>query len=290
MQSPDTTAADSVIAREWVARTGDVLRIRSLAGLALCELQRRPHQRLAPHRHRQATLSVNLAGACCETANGVEYKTQWPTVLFRPPGLRHENRYGPEGARSFVVGLPDSLGVAHSLPERPIAAAGLLTVLIFDCYRAFASDDPLAPLHVEELLVFLMERKCCAHSPRLKPQWLADLEEKLRAEPTNTARLPDLARVAQVHPIYLARAFRYHQGCSVGQFLRRQRLDSACRQLLDGDSPISAIAAAAGFSDQSHFTRHLKAATGYSPARLRRMLVANKRQVPNVQDFACRRL
>jgi AraC family transcriptional regulator len=275
-----------VIAREYVARDGDILRTRSAAGLTFSELRRRPNQRLASHCHQQATISVVLAGTGCESFSGVEYRTQWPMVLFRPRGLRHENRYGPRGARTFVIGLPDSLRSAPLFPDRPIVADGLLTVLIFGCYRAFADGDPDAPLQAEVLLRYLVDRRGCARSPSSKPEWLASLEERLLSDPSVNPRLADLARVARVHPIYLARAFRRHQGCSVGQFLRRQRLDTACRQLLEYGPPISDVAAAAGFSDQSHLSRRLKAATGYSPARLRRLFLAAKRQVPGVQDFA----
>src|ERR1700730_8696068 len=130
-----------MVAGEWVARTRDVLRIRSIAGLELCELRRSPNLQLAPHRHRHATISLVLDGTGCEAIGGVEYSCQWPTVLFRPAGVRHEKRYGPQGARTFVIGLPSSLDVATSLPDRPLAAEGLLTVLVYHCYRALAGDD-----------------------------------------------------------------------------------------------------------------------------------------------------
>jgi AraC family transcriptional regulator len=42
------------------------------------------------------------------------------------------------------------------------------------------------------------------------------------------------------------------------------------RRLVESDDPIAAIALAAGFADQSHLTRALKARTGLTPAVYRR--------------------
>ena len=76
-------------------------------------------------------------------------------------------------------------------------------------------------------------------------------------------------RLAGVHPSHLAHTFRARLGTSVGEYVRRLRVEWAAERLGDSDAPISAIAIQAGFSDQSHLTREMVRRLGVSPARLR---------------------
>jgi AraC family transcriptional regulator len=83
-------------------------------------------------------------------------------------------------------------------------------------------------------------------------------------------RLADLAREAGVHPAHLSRVFRQRYRESIAERLRRLRTEWAAERLVDSDDPISTIALAAGFADQSHLTRALRARTGMTPSRYRR--------------------
>ena len=78
------------------------------------------------------------------------------------------------------------------------------------------------------------------------------------------------AREAGVHPAHLSRAFRDRYRETIHGRVRRLRLEWAARRLVESDDPIAGIALAAGFADQSHLTRALKAHTGLTPAAYRR--------------------
>ena len=242
---------------------------REAAGFHLSDLVRQPHHHIAEHEHRHATLSLVLAGEAKERSTGIEIHSCWPKVLYRPPRLRHENWFGPEGTRTFVIRLPENI---VALPQRLIAADGMLTLLIYNCYLALDAPAEQLSRHIRQALAHLRE------PPSGKPGWLAAVLRRLRFDPP--PRLEELAAIAGLHPVYVARAFRKHVGCSVGEHVRRQRLDRASRLLFDAAIPLADVAAATGFSDQSHLSRHLKAATGHSPAWLRRTVL----QVRAVQD------
>ena len=68
----------------------------------------------------------------------------------------------------------------------------------------------------------------------------------------------------------MARVFRQHCGVTLGEYVRKLRVDFAARQLISTDEPLTGIAFAAGFSDQSHFTRTFKRQTGMTPDAFRR--------------------
>ena len=85
----------------------------------------------------------------------------------------------------------------------------------------------------------------------------------------HTPRLGELARTVDVHPVYLARAFRRSYGCSPGEYLRRRRMEHAVAMLHDDRMGIADIAVACGFVDQSHFTHAFRRAYRYTPAQYR---------------------
>jgi AraC family transcriptional regulator len=64
--------------------------------------------------------------------------------------------------------------------------------------------------------------------------------------------------------------FRRQNGCTVGEYVRRLRVDFALRQLSETENPLSEIAAAAGFADHSHLTRTFKAYLGLTPSEYRK--------------------
>ncbi|MDZ4129015.1 MAG: AraC family transcriptional regulator [Hydrogenophaga sp.] len=74
---------------------------------------------------------------------------------------------------------------------------------------------------------------------------------------------------------HLNRVFEVHQ-CSVTQWIWRERLEMAHRQLVDPalmTRSISEIALGCGFSTQSHFAREFKSHYGLTPSQHRMMLV-----------------
>jgi len=103
------------------------------------------------------------------------------------------------------------------------------------------------------------------------PRWLRRVSELLRERCTATWNLADVAAEAGVHPVYLAGSFRRHFGCTVGEYVRRQRILLACRQLAGTCNPLAEIAVQTGFADQSHFNRVFKRQIGLTPAAYRRL-------------------
>jgi AraC family transcriptional regulator len=102
--------------------------------------------------------------------------------------------------------------------------------------------------------------------------WLEPVRERLHVQLGQRVSLDELAASAGVHPGYLARSFRERYGVSVGEYVRRLRLDWATAQLAATDTPLAVLAAEAGFADQSHFTRAFKGYAGLTPGKYRRFV------------------
>ncbi|MCE5268589.1 MAG: AraC family transcriptional regulator [Planctomycetaceae bacterium] len=79
-----------------------------------------------------------------------------------------------------------------------------------------------------------------------------------------------LAEAAGMSVRGLERKFRRCFGVSPQQYLRRIRVRLACSKLVHSGQSLSAIAAACGYCDQSHFSREFRRQTGVSPRQYRK--------------------
>jgi transcriptional regulator GlxA family with amidase domain len=77
--------------------------------------------------------------------------------------------------------------------------------------------------------------------------------------------LEALAAMAGLSTHHFARAFHQSVGMPPHSYLLSRRLDRAERMLRETELPLSEIAVATGFSDQSHLARHFRRRTGMSP-------------------------
>jgi transcriptional regulator of acetoin/glycerol metabolism len=77
--------------------------------------------------------------------------------------------------------------------------------------------------------------------------------------------LEALAAMAGVSTHHFARAFHQSVGMPPHSYLLSRRLERAEAMLRETDLPLSEIAGATGFSDQSHLARHFRRRTGMSP-------------------------
>ncbi len=100
---------------------------------------------------------------------------------------------------------------------------------------------------------------------------VADALAFIHANYARELSLSDIAESVHVSAFHLARLFKQSLGVSPHQYLIRLRVNNA-RWLLSagsGERSLAEVAAAVGFADQSHFTRHFKRMTGMTPGQFR---------------------
>lgn len=123
----------------------------------------------------------------------------------------------------------------------------------------------LAAAVVEGLIGARMKEAPGALSDARKRRVLGYIETHLGEEIT-LAALADVAALSQYH---FSRKFGRAFGMSPLRYVWARRVRAAQEMLLNSASPLADIAAACGFSSQSHFTTMFKAAIGATPARYR---------------------
>src|SRR5262249_34603333 len=82
-------------------------------------------------------------------------------------------------------------------------------------------------------------------------------------------RLDGLAALTGLSKDHFARAFHQSVGVPPHTYLLRRRLEHVEHMLRKTHAPLSEIALATGFSDQSHLARHFRRWAGMSPRQVR---------------------
>lgn len=105
--------------------------------------------------------------------------------------------------------------------------------------------------------------------PQEIPADFAVALEELEQEPANELTPAWLARRSHLTPQRLARLTKRLFGLTPTQLITKARIATASRLLRETRQSVAEIAQAAGFSDQSAFTRTFRSATGVTPSAYR---------------------
>nr|WP_031170805.1 AraC family transcriptional regulator [Streptomyces durhamensis] len=230
------------------------------------------------HVHDAWTLLIVDDGAVRYDLDRHEHGTPHDTVTLLPPHVPHNGSPAtPDGFRKRVVYLDSSrlgedlIGAAVDGPDLPDP---VLRRRVGQLHSALAR--PGDELEAESRLTLVGERlrdhlrrrpDAPAHRP--DPVLGRRLRELLDARVVDGVALAEAARLLHAHPAHLVRAFSGAYGIAPHQYLMSRRVGRARRLLLDGLAP-GEVAAATGFYDQAHLTRHFKKLVGVPPGRYRR--------------------
>jgi AraC-like DNA-binding protein len=108
-----------------------------------------------------------------------------------------------------------------------------------------------------------------AHVGGLSPNAMRRVRDFVELHLSETIDLSTLATVAGLSMHHFARQFKQSAGVPPHHYLTQRRLELAQALLTKTELPLSEIAYAAGFSDQSHLSRHFRHALGTTPRAFR---------------------
>lgn len=250
---------------------------QNASGFLLTELFYEPDTKISKHWHEQANFCIATSGSCNEIYEGKYREFQALTWNFLPAGDTHSLIISRAGMRAFSIKIaPCWLERAreYSLAiEAPVhSTGGTLGWLLLKLYREYQNMDEASPLTVEGLVLEMLAEVSRSRVKRVEshpPRWLRQAKDFLHAHFSESLQLANIAGAVSVHPGHLAREFHRHYRCTIGEYIRRLRIEQTCREIVLSDSSLAQIALSAGFSDQSHFSRIFKRQTGMSPAEYR---------------------
>lgn len=257
---------------------GRKLRGRQVDGFRLSEWEYAQGATAPRHSHEHTYLNLVLQGGHVETLAHTEVSCPPQLLVLHPAGEVHGGAIARDDTRIFDIEIaPERMARLRDagvrLDRRREFAGGSLVSLAGRIHRELVRGDALSALSIEGLALELLAeigRAADAAVPDAAPRWLGGVRDQLHDRFAESLSLDEIAAQAGVHPDHLVHAFRRRFGCTVGDYVRRLRIDYARRRLAESDAPLAQIAVEAGFSDQSHFTRTFKRATGATPGAFRR--------------------
>jgi AraC family transcriptional regulator len=235
---------------------------------------------LPRHSHRYHCIYMVLKGGFTETQGSKIRRRKPLDVVLTPVDQPHADNFDDSGGRCFIVEIPttwtESIRDYSAIFEDSAELPGdSMSWLMMRLYRESHNLDCFSPLVTEGILleiVAMASRSFKETIQRKPPLWLVTAEGMLRAQLSESPTLSSVASSVGVHPVYLASTFRKYHGYSVGEHVRRLRIESACYALGASDAPITDIALEAGFADHSHLCKTFKKFTGMTPAEYRALL------------------
>lgn len=254
---------------------------RERCGAIFTDLRHTAPRKLPMHSHELAFFALLLDGLYGERYGRRQSQYGPLSLMFRPAGIPHQDEIGPRGVRLYEIEIRptwqkrlDDCSTTLDTPRDDIGGGPLLWLGV-KLFREVQTSSVLDDLAVESLLAEMCSfaARTSQHESRHPPGWLSRVLDKLRIEHCRRLTLDELAREAGVHPVHLSRTFRRCVGEGIGEHVHRLRVRTACERMLDPYASLAEVSFAAGFADQSHFTRSFRRITGMTPAAFRSVLL-----------------
>lgn len=232
---------------------------------------------LPEHVHDDPTICYVLRGRFTEHSRGDTKDCESETLKVTPAGEPHWNRFDNADTRGLRIDVDRgrfaaSPSIFRVLDERLYSKGGTSGELARRLVYELSSDDDAGLIAAEGLALELLAELSREPEPRATsrpPHWLFVADELIHEAYARRFAIGDIAQAVGVHPATLARGYRKAFGCTVGERIRRLRVDHAARALLETTEPLSEVALEAGFYDQSHFTNLFRRYIGVTPAEYR---------------------
>jgi len=258
---------------------GSIIRRRDVAGFSITEAAYAEGFSLPRHCHSNAYLTLVLSGQYTEKHTHREHLFGEGAMHLLPAGERHENQFDTAVRClrvKFESSAIDRFGEEfRGILSEPRELSGPLSSwLAKRMLQEFRAKDDVALLAIEGVLLEVLAesaRSSDADSPSSIPVWLRRVREALDESYLASPSLTELAEVGGVHPVHLSREFRRRYRITIGDYIRKRRVERASELLTNSEMPMAEIASTCGFSDQSHFCALFKKYSGMTPAKFRNL-------------------
>ncbi|MBS1527814.1 MAG: helix-turn-helix transcriptional regulator [Bacteroidetes bacterium] len=231
------------------------------------------------HCHQNAFFSFIQRGVISEVNKKGKYSYGAGTVLFRQAGEPHYNPQLKNQSAALYIEIKPAwikrLEInLEGLPKFTEITNPDIRILFHRLNLESKTNNTVIPLSVEELLIHMITGDPDKNFNRysLAPGWIAETEEVLRSGFPGKLTLAMLSREVDVHPVHLCKYFRKYVGCTISEYVRKLRIEKSLGILLKDNGPLTDVAYACGFSDQSHFSRNFKEMIGTTPLQYRKMM------------------
>ncbi|MFI8747022.1 helix-turn-helix domain-containing protein [Pseudomonas sp. NPDC077186] len=159
-------------------------------------------------------------------------------------------------------------------------ALARIAALLAEAETLLLEDTQSAYLHVEQAMTLLRQVNACSqcgirHCTNGLTRWQTRrLDQYISDNLAAAIRTCDLAAQLKLSSSHFSHVFKQTFGITPLAYVARKRIEAAREMMLATDQPLTQIAQAHGFCDQSHFSRTFRRETGLSPLMWRQRCAA----------------
>lgn len=260
-----------------IEHSGEVINSQPIAGFYLTETAYAPKAKVSKHFHQHTCFCLVLKGIYTEVYREKAIECKASHLIFRPAEEVHSDHFGNHSTSCLIIEfrnewLENFRKGSVKLDEPASFQSNLLVWLAMRLRNEYRQTDDFTSLTVEGLMLEMVAeigRNTVKSSEPRQPHWLKQAREILHENFAERMSLSEIAESVGIHPVYLAEIFRQHYQCTIGEYIRRLRIEFASSEISKTDAPLADIGLASGFSHQAHFSRTFKRLTGLTPAQYR---------------------
>jgi AraC-like DNA-binding protein len=242
--------------------------LRSFSGARIVRILDAASSQTHEHAHDWPILSLHVVGSCRKVCQDGETFFAGPSAVLHGMGAPHAHVVGPSGLEQLEIQFdPAWVGMTRrDLRMMRWWTCGPLASASMSLARRWrdVSADELAIASATRLFL----QRALAQRDGARPRWLDRIERYL--DGLDRISTAEIALRLDVHPVWLARAYRAAVGEGIHETVRRRRVERALMLLRDTAWPAAQVAAEAGFCDQSHMIRCFQAVLGRTPREAQR--------------------
>ena len=224
------------------------------------------------HYHENPHLCFLLQGGDIESRNNLSYQRKTGDVYFYYAGEKHASVARKNLSKhtniEFEKVFLEKYGFAESQIETAVKNNLDTKFLILKIQQEMLIDDNCSHLTIQTLLLNLIEfSKKSLHE--FAPKWVQVLSDLLKDKWNEPITLSELSLATETHPVTISKHFRKYFSCTLGEYLRKLKVDKSIPLIKNSPMSLTEIAHHCGFTDQSHFTKVFKQTTGFLPKEFR---------------------
>lgn len=232
------------------------------------------HRRVSEdwHFHDNLILCLIMQGGNQESRKSKDVQALPGKIMLYNPGEVHRNRHTAHPSKNLNLEIKETFLVKNDLQSVNFDRANVKNVdmqfQLLKIYQELSLGDLYASEAVNAALLALFDSKS---KDLPAASWLTQIREILSDRWDEFISLKSLSQELGVHPVTISKAFPKYFNCSLGDYMRKIKVDRALDYLGHTQKTMTEIAFDCGFSDQSHFIRVFKAYIGLTPKEFKKI-------------------
>lgn len=219
------------------------------------------------HYHEKKLLLAVLNGGSHETRSNRSYDQLIGDTIYYFEGEEHRNSHVANPSKNLIIEIDDDFFNGELAFENLNTHANTFSTLL-KVYHESNLRERDSSESVHQNLYDLMS----VTTSQYFPYWLMKTKDLLHDRWNEFVTLEELSAELDLHPVTISKYFSKHFNCTLADYMRKLKIEMACKLLFQPHSTITEIAHSCGFSDHSHMSRLFKHYIGITPKTVRAMI------------------